>query len=279
MDKVILSNGVEMPAIGYGTYKTPAGEACVEGVRKAIETGYRLVDTAAFYANEESVKEGIIDSRICNSDIFVQTKLWNSDQGYASALKAFEKSLKNLGADRIDAYLIHWPIAFDFRERWQSTIKDTWKAFERLYDEKAVRAIGVCNFQCRHLNYLLGECNVPPMIDQIEMHIGYPEKEVVDFCKKNGIAVEAWAPLARAKAFELKEVREVSESSGATPAQVLIKWCVQKGVVPLPKSVTPERIVENYHALDFILTAAEMAKLDNITEIGRLGSHPDDCKF
>lgn len=279
MQYILLKNGVKMPQIGYGTYKTPSGDVCVQGVKNALNAGYRMVDTAAFYKNEASVKEGIIASNVRRNDIFLTTKLWNTDQGYDNTLRAFDLSMKNLNEDVLDLYLIHWPIAFDYRERWQTTIKETWRAFERLYNEGSVRAIGVSNFQVRHLKYLLSECEIAPMVDQIEMHVGYPENEVLEFCKSQNIVVEAWAPLARAKAFDLPEVQRVSNSSGRTPSQVLVRWCIQKGVVPLPKSVTAERIIENFGATDFVLSAEEMEILDSITDIGRLGSHPDDCKF
>lgn len=279
MDYKTLSNGVKIPSIGYGTYKTPAGEVCVDGVRKAVETGYRLIDTAAFYGNEESVKDGLIDSKVCRNDIFITTKLWNDDHGYDNALRAFEKSMKNLGLDYLDLYLIHWPIPLAHRDDWQKTVKETWKAFERLYDEKAIRSIGVSNFQERHLEYLLNNCNVAPMVDQIEIHVGYPETSVVDYCKAKNIAVEAWAPIANGKAFEIPVVKEVAARHGKTPAQVLIRWCMEKGVIPLPKSVTPSRIEENFDVFDFTLSARDVELLDGITEVGRLGSHPDSCNF
>lgn len=279
MKYLTLNNGLKLPEIGYGTYKTPSGDVCVNGVKTALKTGYRLIDTAAFYQNEASVKEGIIDSEVDRNDIFLTTKLWNSDQGYDNTLRAFDLSMKNLGEDVLDLYLIHWPIAFDYRERWQTTIRETWRAFEKLYKEGRVRAIGVSNFQIRHLKYLLSECEIAPMVDQIELHIGYAEDDVVNFCRDLGIVVEAWAPLARAKAFELPEVQAVAKSSGLTPSQVLIKWCMQKGAVPLPKSITPSRIEENFGAINGALTDVEMGILDSVTAIGRLGSHPDDCKF
>lgn len=274
-----LSNGVKIPEIGFGTYKTPPGELCAESVKTALKAGYRLIDTAAFYGNEASVNQGIIDSGICPNDIFITTKLWNTDQGYDNTLKAFDLSMKNLGRDVLDLYLIHWPVAFDFRERWQSTIKETWRAFEKLYNDGRVRAIGVSNFQIRHLKYLLSVCGTAPMVDQIEIHIGYPESDVVGFCTENGITVEAWAPLAKGRAFGLPELEKVARKTGKTPAQVLIKWCMQKGVIPLPKSVTPSRIYENFDVFDFELAPEDIEILDKINAVGRLGSHPDDCQF
>ena len=165
------------------------------------------------------------------------------------------------------------------RDDWQSDIKGTWRAFERLYDEKAVRAVGVSNFLPHHLDFLLTNANIMPMVNQIEIHVGYPETETVSYCKDKGIEVEAWAPIAKAKAFDIPEVKHVAEKTGKTPAQVLIRWCIDKGVIPLPKSVTPERIVENFNVSDFTLSEEEMRILDGVTDIGRLGSHPDDCRF
>ncbi len=279
MEYKTLLNGVKIPSIGYGTYKTPAGNTCVEGVKKALEVGYRLIDTASFYGNEKSVKDGIIDSDVCRNDIFVTTKLWNDDQGYDNTLRAFERSLRYLGGDYIDLYLIHWPIPLAHRDDWEKTIKETWKAFERLYDEKAIRSIGVSNFQERHLDFLLNNCNICPMVDQIEMHVGYPEESVVEYCQKRGIVVEAWAPIAKGKAFEIPAVKEVANRHQKTPSEVLIRWCMEKGVIPLPKSVTPTRIEENFDVFDFSLSESDVKLLDGISEIGRLGSHPDSCNF
>ena len=199
MDYKTLSNGVKIPSIGYGTYKTPAGEVCVDGVRKAVETGYRLIDTAAFYGNEESVKDGLIDSKVCRNDIFITTKLWNDDHGYDNALRAFEKSVKNLGLDYLDLYLIHWPIPLAHRDDWQKTVKETWKAFERLYDEKAIRCIGVSNFQERHLEYLLNNCNVAPMVDQIVIHVGYPKRALSITARQKTSRLRRGRPLQRAR--------------------------------------------------------------------------------
>lgn len=279
MLQYILNNGVKMPPIGYGTYKTPDGAVCVEGVKHALKTGYRLIDTAYFYANERSVKEGIIDSKISHNDIFLTTKLWNTGHGYDNALRAFDVSENNLGKNAVDLFLIHWPVPLAHRDDWTKVLPDTWRALERLYKDGRVRAIGVCNCLPHHLDVIAQSATVLPMVNQIEFHIGYTQNETVEYCKNNNIAVEAWAPLARAKAFDTPEVRKVVCSSGKTAAQVLVRYCIQKGVIPLPKSVNSSRIEENFDVFGFELNSGEMAQLDGITDVGRLGSHPDELKF
>ncbi|MEG1985604.1 MAG: aldo/keto reductase [Clostridia bacterium] len=278
-DTIKLNNGVEIPRIGYGTWRTPAGEVCKIGVDTAIKAGYRLLDTATVYANEQSVGEAIISNGITREELFVTTKLWNTDQGYDNTLKAFDLSMENLKLDYLDLYLIHWPIAFDFRDRWQTSVFESWRAIERLYLDGRVRAIGVSNFLARHLKYLLNNCKVAPMIDQIEFHIGLQQLETVEYARQNNLVVEAWSPICKAKAFDLPEVRAIMCRTGKTGAQILIRWCLQKGVIPLPKSVTLNRIFENINVFDFELTSNDMLMLDNVTEIGRLGSHPDECLF
>lgn len=274
-----LSNGVKMPALGYGTYKSPEGKLCVEGVAAALQTGYRHIDTASFYMNEKSVGEGIRLSGVKRDEIFLVTKVWNDDQGYDNALRSFEESARRLDVDYIDMLLIHWPIAFRYRDEYPEKFLQTWKAFEKLYGQKAVRAIGVCNCLPHHLRTLLKTAEVKPAVNQIELHIGYTQKEAADYSVSEGIAVEAWSPVAKGKALALPEVRALADKYGRTPAQIAIRWCIDKGYVPLPKSVTPERIKENADVFGFSLSADDIAMLDAVSDIGRLGSYPDDCPF
>lgn len=278
MDHIRLNNGTDMPVIGYGTYKTPSGSVCVEGVRHAIETGYRMVDTAFLYGNEESVREGILSSGVDPDGIFLTTKLWNDSHGYDAALRAFDRSAENLRGLKIDLYLVHWPAPLAHREDWKTVLPDTWRAMERIYRDGRVGAIGVCNCLPHHLRAILDSCEVLPAVNQIEFHVGCTQDEAVQFSMKRGIVVQAWAPLSRARAFGLPEVRRVSEETGRTPAQVLLRYCMQKGTVPLPKSVTPSRIDENFDVFGFSLTESQIGLLDGITAVGRLGYHPDDCK-
>lgn len=281
-DRIILNNGVEMPIIGYGTFRTPAGEICENGVLKAIEAGYRLIDTATCYNNEDSVGTALKRSDIDRADLFVTTKLWNPDQGYDSTLKAFDVSMSKLGLEYLDLYLIHWPIPFDFREIWQQKIHDTWKAFERLYQEGRVRAIGVSNFMENHLEFLENNCNIMPMVDQFEYHIGLNRESTFELAKSKNIVVEAWAPICKGKSFDLAEIQSLSRKYAKTPPQIMLRWCLQKGVVPIPKSVTPSRIAENIDIFDFSLNDDEMDLLSGISEsvgAGRLGSDPNNCAF
>lgn len=281
-DKITLKNGVQMPIIGYGTFKTPAGEICEDGVLKAISAGYRLIDTARCYNNEESVGNAINKCDLDRKELFITTKLWNPDQGYDTTLRAFDASMSKLGLEYLDLYLIHWPIAFDFKEIWQEKIYDTWRAFERLYNEGRVRAIGVSNFLENHLDFLENNCTIMPMVDQFEYHIGLDRENVLNYAKSKDMVVEAWAPICKGKSFDLDEIQALSRKYNKTPAQVMLRWCLQKGVVPIPKSVTPSRIEENIDVFDFNLDASEMDILNNISDtvgVGRLGSDPNNCAF
>lgn len=278
-DTITLSNGVRIPCVGYGTYKTPDGEVCAEGVSYALQNGYRLIDTAEFYANESGVGEGIKRSGVNVKDIFVTTKVWNSHQGYDQTLSAFDGSMKKLGLETLDLYLVHWPIAYDFKDDYPKSFLATWKALETLYKNGQVRAIGVCNCLKSHLNTLLCNCEIKPMVNQIEFHPGCMQAEAVEFSKQNGLVVEGWAPLCKGKMFGTKPLKSIAEKYGRTESQVLVSWCIGKGVIPLPKSVTPSRILENAGAFGFTLSKEDVCALDNFDGIGRLGSHPDSITF
>lgn len=274
-----LYNGVKIPCVGYGTYKTPDGEVCAEGVRIALENGYRHIDTAEFYANEKGVGEGIRRSGIPRDEIFVTTKLWNSHQGYDSTLYSFDESVKKLGTDTADLYLVHWPIANDLREKYPRHLLETWRAFEELYKSGRVRAIGVCNCLKHHLNVILGECEVKPMVNQIEYHYGFRDEETVAFSKDNGMIVEGWAPLCKGRFFGEEPLKSVAEKYGKTEAQILVRYILEHGALPLPKSVTPARIIENANVFDFELSDEDVKLLDSFEGVGRLGSHPDRVTF
>lgn len=278
-DAFKLRNGVEIPCVGFGTYLTPDGDTCVNSVKEALLAGYRHIDTAEFYANEESVGKALAESGISRDEVFVTTKLWNTNQGYDSALRHFDMSAKKLGLDTVDLYLIHWPMAKDFVADYPKTLLDTWRAFERLYEEGRVRAIGVCNCLKHHLKVIIDNSKVAPMVNQIEFHAGLVQKEAEEFSKQNGVVVEAWAPLCRGRAFGNPVLESVAAKHGKTQAQVLVRWCLDKGVLPLPKSVTTSRIRENINVFDFALSADEIAAIETIEGVGRIGSNPDDAKY
>ena len=278
-DCYMLSNGVKIPCIAYGTYKSPDGEECVQGVKCALENGYRHIDTAEFYGNEFSIGKALREIDIPRKEIFITSKVWNTHQGFRTTIEAFESSLDKLGLDYLDLYLIHWPNPKQFREDYPEKLYDTWNAMERLYRDGKVRAIGVCNCLTSHLKDILRYAPVKPMVLQNEIHIGYMQKEVTEFAQQNGIVVEAWAPLCRGKAFGTEPLSSIAYKYGKTEAQILVKWSLQHNLLPLPKSIKPERIIENADVFDFEISKEDMARLDAFDGLGRLGSHPDTAEF
>ncbi|SES18542.1 aldo/keto reductase [Salipaludibacillus aurantiacus] len=264
---ITLNNGVRMPLVGLGVYKAEDGEEVVDAVKTALESGYRSIDTAAFYFNEEGVGKAIAESGISRDEIFLTTKVWNDDHGYDKTLAAFEESRRKLGVETIDLYLIHWPVTGKFKE--------TWRALEKLYHEGKVRAIGVSNFLVHHLEDLLEEAEVVPAVNQIEYHPWLTQPELHEYCKDKGIQLEAWSPLTRGRKFDDPRLMKLAEKYGKTPAQILLRWDLQNGVVTIPKSVTPSRIKQNTELFDFELTGEELAVLNNCNEGLRFGPHPD----
>lgn len=278
-DTFVLRNGYEMPCIGFGTWKMPEGQNAIDAILTAFDAGYRHIDTAAAYENEKSVGEAIRQSGIPRSDLFVTSKLWNADRGYENTLKAFEKSLGDLGLDYLDLYLIHWPAAKGAEDEWQALNADTWRAFEKLYDEGLVRAIGVSNFKPRHLEPLMAQSVVDPMVNQIEMHPGFPQRETRSFCDVRGILVEAWSPLGQGRVLDDDRLLAIAVDYGVTVAQLCIRWALQNGVVPLPKSLTPERIRENVDVFRFDISAEDMKKINGLEQFGMSGLDPDEVDF
>jgi diketogulonate reductase-like aldo/keto reductase len=267
---VTLNNGVEMPQLGFGVFLVPPDEV-VEPVLVALEAGYRLIDTATLYGNEEGVGRAIRDSGLPRSEVFVTTKVWNSDQGYDATLRAFDTSAKLLGLDVVDLYLIHWPTPA------RDLYVDTWRAFEQLYADGRVRAIGVSNFTTAHLTRLLGETSVVPAVNQVELHPGLPQEELRAFHAEHGIVTESWSPLGRGHGLlDAPEVLAVAEAHGRTAAQVVLRWHLQLGLVVIPKSTRAARIRENLDVFDFSLTDDEVAQLSSLTEPGRVGPDPDE---
>ena len=277
--KLTLSNGVEIPVLGFGTYKIEDDATALNSVRKAIKAGYRHIDTASFYKNEENVGNGINEglkfTGLKREDIFVTTKVWNTEQGYENTLHAFNNSLQRLNMDYVDLYLIHWPVTKDYADEWQDRIKETWKAMEKLYNEGKIRAIGVSNFLVHHLEELILGCEIKPMVNQIEFHPGHNQKETVKFCKKHGIVVEAWSPLGRGVILENEFLSEIAKKYNRTIAQICLRWIIQQDIVALPKSVTQERIKSNFEVFDFKLSQEDMDKITNMEPTGYTGSDPN----
>ena len=267
---VRLNNGVEMPQLGFGVFLVPPDEV-VAPVRAALDAGYRLIDTATLYGNEEGVGRAIAESGIPRDDIFVTTKVWNSDQGYDRTLQAFDLSLKLLGLDVIDLYLIHWPAPA------RDLYADTWRALERIYADGRARAIGVSNFPAPHLDRILAEGTVVPAVNQVELHPGFPQERLRAFNTQHGITTESWAPLGRGQGLlDRPEVHTIADAHGKTPAQAVLRWHMQIGVVAIPKSVRPERIRENFDIVDFELTPDEIATLSALDGPDRLGPDPEN---
>ena len=277
-DKFLLANGVGIPCLGFGTYKTPGGAEGAAAVRAALAEGYRHIDTAAFYGNETAVGQGIRESGLPREEIFVTTKVWNTDRGYEKAKASVLESLNRLGLDYIDLCLIHWPAApHQYPETWEQLNLGTWRALTELYQEGKLRAIGVSNFKPHHLRALM-ETEVIPMVDQIEVHPGQTQAETTAFCRAHGILVEAWSPMGRGALLEHPAVTALAEKYRRTPAQICIRWCLEKGILPLPKSVTPARIAENTGVFSFQLAPEDVVALDTVPPTAR--SHdPDEVTF
>ncbi|MET3194733.1 aldo/keto reductase [Bacillus sp. OAE603] len=266
-DTTKLYNGVEMPWIGLGVFKVNDGEEVVQSVKAALSNGYKSIDTAAIYGNEEGVGQAIKDSNIPREELFITTKLWNSDQGYESTLNAFETSIQKLGLDYLDLYLIHWP--------GKDKYKETWKAFEKLYKDGRVRAIGVSNFQIHHLEDLMSSSEIKPMVNQVEYHPHLTQSELLSFCKKEGIQLEAWSPLKQGQLLKDPTLEEIARKYNKSVAQVILRWDLQNGVVTIPKSIKEHRIIENANIFDFYLEDEDMERISGLNIDSRAGSHPD----
>ncbi len=279
MNTYKLGNGVLIPNVGFGTWRASEGDEAVNAVKTALELGYRHIDTAFFYGNEVSVGKGIKASNVDRKDIFVTTKVWNAERGYEKTLKAFEVSLENLGLDYIDLFLIHWPASENQFENWKELNAETWRALEKLYADGKVRAIGVSNFYVSHLIALLETAKVKPMVNQIEFHPGMTQDEVVDFCEKNDILIEAWSPLGRGNVLDNEVLVGIAKKYNVSVPQLCIRWIIQKGHLPLPKSVTPERIKSNLDVYGFEISQEDIVAINNLPYIGGSGLHPDQIDF
>jgi diketogulonate reductase-like aldo/keto reductase len=267
-----LKNGVQMPWLGLGVWKVTDEEQLIKAVHSAVETGYRSIDTAAIYGNEAAVGEAIRTCGLSRDELFVTSKVWNSNQGYETTLQAFDESMDKLGLDVLDLYLIHWPV--------KGKYKDTWRALEKLYAEGRVRSIGVSNFHEHHLTDLLQDAKVVPMVDQVELHPRLSQQPLRQFCKANGIQIEAWSPLMQGgELLNHPVLTEIGEKHGKSAAQSVLRWQIQHGIVTIPKSITPSRIRENFQVFDFELSEDEMAAIDAMNENRRVGADPDNFDF
>lgn len=273
-DSYKLRNGVKIPCVGFGTYLTPDGDTAVRAVEEALRVGYRHIDTAAIYKNEKSVGRAIRESGINRNDLFVTSKVWNSDQGFDSTLQAFERTLSDLQLEYLDLYLIHWPVPKGHDHDWKKMNRETWRAMEQLLEEGRVRAIGVSNFKPHHLNALMETAVILPMVDQIEIHPGLNQNDTVGFCKEHDIVVEAWGPLSQGKLFKITDLDELTDRYHKTVAQICLRWHLQRGIIPLPKSVNSSRIAENADIFDFELTPEDMTYISRI-KCASSGLDPD----
>lgn len=274
MKKLVLNDGNELPIIGFGTYESTEKKG-IESIKNALDMGYRMFDTAAIYENEKVVGKAINESGIDRKEIIVTTKLWRENLGYEEAKKAFDKSLKKLGLEYIDLYLIHWPANAKNYKDWQKANADSWRAMEELQDEGKIKSIGVSNFWQEHLEALFQTANVIPAINQIEFHPGYWQSELVEFCKKNNIVVESWSPLARGKVFGNEIIQIIAKRHNKSIAQVCLRWIIQHETIVIPKSNTLKRIEENINIFDFELSNEEMKQINELPTMGFSGELPN----
>ncbi|MCM3079000.1 MULTISPECIES: aldo/keto reductase [Brevibacillus] len=269
-DRTVLNNGVAMPWLGLGVWRVKDGEEVKLSVRSAIEAGYESIDTAAVYGNEVGVGEAIRESGIARDKLFLTTKVWNADQGYETTLQAFNESIKKLGVDTLDLYLIHWPVKDKYTE--------TWKALEKLYRDGYVRAIGVSNFHAHHLEELRAVSEIVPAVNQVEFHPLLNQRDLLGYCREHQIQMEAWSPLMQGN-LQHPLLLELAEKYGKSPAQIVLRWDLDQKVVTIPKSITPERIRQNADVFDFSLEADDLEKITALNENKRFGPDPDNFNF
>lgn len=275
IDAYTMSNGVKIPCIGFGTWQTPHGDVAVDSVLSALQAGYRHIDTAQGYGNEASVGTAVKKSGIDRKEIFVTSKLTNSEHGYERTLAAFEETMKKLDMDYLDLFLIHWPNPIAFRDNWQEANAGSWKAFEELYKAGRIRSIGISNFHPHHIEELMKTATIAPMVNQIRLCPGDTQDEVVDYCRSRNILLEAYSPLGVGKIFEVPDMKRLAEKYEKSIAQVCVRWSLQRGYLPLPKSVTPARIKENAEVFDFELSADDVQLIADLKGVVGYSANPD----
>ena len=275
-DGIILENGVKIPCVGYGTWQLQDGQQAKDCVRQAIEAGYRHVDTADDYANEMGVGQGVRSCGVAREEIFVTTKHWITNRGYEKTIAAFDRSLQKLGLDYVDLYLIHWPAVAKAVPNWEEVNADTWRGFEKLYRDGKIRAIGVSNFLPKHLDSLIANSTIKPMVDQIEFHPGFYQPEAVEYCKQKGIAVEAWSPLGMGRVLTDPLLTQIAAKYGKSVAQLCIRFALQQDVIALPKTKNPAHIIANTEVFDFEISVEDMAAIQAMPLTGFSECYPDE---
>lgn len=275
-DSYVLSNGVKIPCVGFGTWRLTNDESTVDIIKTAIDCGYRHIDTAFAYKNEQAVGNAIKECGLKRSELFITSKLDNSDHGYEKTMKEFEMTMNNLGLDYLDLYLIHWPIPQLYRDNWQEMNCGTWKAFEELYQEGKIKAIGVSNFLEHHIEPLLESATIAPMVDQLELHPQYVQRDAVNYCKDHRMIVESWSPLIKGQ-LEHPLLLQLAAAYNKTPAQIVLRWSIQHGFLPLPKTTTRERMLENADIFSFEISNDDIEQMKALEILGRTDYHPDSA--
>ncbi len=277
-DTYVLSNGVKIPCVGFGTWKLAGDENTVDIIKAAIDCGYRHIDTAYAYQNERAVGKAVRECGLKRSELFITSKLNNPDHGYENTLKAFEITMSNLELEYLDLYLIHWPIPVAYKDCWKEANEGTWKAFEELYQDGKIKAIGVSNFLEHHIDALLETAVIAPMVDQLELHPQYPQADAVNYCKEKRMIVEAWSPLMSGHMMHPLLI-EMAEKYHKSVPQILLRWSIQHGFLPLPKTTSRERMLENAHIFNFELSPEDIEAMKVLEAYGLTGPHPDNIVF
>lgn len=275
MNNYILNNGVQIPCIGLGTWHNTDESTVKETVRNALEVGYNHIDTAAVYGNEAHIGHALREAGVDRSKLFITSKVWKTERGYQKTLRAFEKTINDLQVDYLDLYLIHWPASPNNYENWAELNAETWHAMEDLYKAGKIRAIGVSNFWRHHLEALFQIANIKPMLNQIEHHPGYLQQDVVDFCRSNDILVEAWSPLGRGMVLNDPTLKQIAAKYGVSVAQVCVKWCLQDGILPLPKSTRKDRLANNLDVDNLVLAQEDIDAINAMNLGSSSGNYPD----
>jgi len=273
-----LRNGVLIPQIGFGTWQIRNPHDIKESLRIALDTGYRHIDTAQIYGNEALIGEALQELNVPREELFITSKVWNTSQGYDQTMLAFEETLRKLQTNYLDLYLIHWP-AVNLHQDYKTMNRETYRAMESLYNQGKTRAIGVSNFYVHHLEALLPHVEITPMVNQIEFHPGNPMPDVVSFCQARGILVEAYSPMMKGKVFQLPLLQEIAQKYHRTIPQIVLRWILDQGVLPLSKSITKERIVQNFDVFDFTLSKEDQEVIATLQSMGRVGTHPDVANY